>query len=365
MISGLKLLIADDSMAIQKVVELTFLDEGMEVARAGDGNQALARLEEFSPDVVLADVFMPGRTGYQVCEAIKQHERFHHIPVMLLVGSFEPFDEAEARRVGADDVLTKPFQSIRQLVNRVGTLLGGNPGEEANTRKFSTLGLEASPQADPDVVPTADLPESVEQPAGSMGHSPASVEEAESPELMSTAELELTTADTQPLNESHRALHSESTAFAGDYLMANPVTEPVVDMAEPFAAETRSEFEDRTAWAERLASDSEPAASHREIETPLPIEFMDYPTEQPQSAAGADEFDGLLDLGDLDTTPVQPAYADSILDLEDETIESSPPDDSPLPVEPEASFPARPWWSLRLPVLMRVNSTRDGPIAPR
>jgi CheY-like chemotaxis protein len=337
-ISGLKLLIADDSITIQKVVELTFLDEGMEVASAGDGDQALAKLEEFAPDVVLADVFMPGRTGYEVCEAIKQHERFHNIPVMLLVGSFEPFDEAEARRVGADDVLTKPFQSIRQLVNRVGTLLGGSPGDEANPRKLSTLGLEVSPQADPETVPTADLPESVEHAAGSMGLSAASVDEAEPPELMSTAEIELTTADTQPLNESHAHLHSESTAFAGDYLMANPATEPVVDMAEPFAAEVSSEFEDRTAWAERLASDSEPAASDGEIETPLPIEPMDYPTEQPQTAAGADEFDGLLDLGDLDATPVQPAYADSILDLEDEPMVSSPPDDSPLPVEAETSI---------------------------
>ena len=50
---------------------------------------------------------MPGLNGYQVCERIKRNEHFRHIPVMLLVGSFEPFDEAEARRVGADDVLTQ------------------------------------------------------------------------------------------------------------------------------------------------------------------------------------------------------------------------------------------------------------------
>jgi DNA-binding response OmpR family regulator len=68
---------------------------------------------------------MPGKSGYEVCERIKRDKRFQHIPVMLLVGSFEPYNEAEARRVGADDVLTKPFQSIRQLVNKVGALLGG------------------------------------------------------------------------------------------------------------------------------------------------------------------------------------------------------------------------------------------------
>jgi len=341
-ISGLKLLIADDSVTIQKVVELTFLDEGMEVATAGDGHQAIARLEEFAPDIVLADVFMPGLTGYQVCETIKHHERFHHIPVMLLVGSFEPFDEAEARRVGADDVLTKPFQSIRQLVNRVGTLLGGSPGEgEANTRRLSTLGLEVSPQIDPEVTPTADLPESGAQAANSVEVPAASVDESEPIELMSTAEIELTTADTRPLTESQAEYHSESTAFAGDYLMANPTNGPVVDMAEPFAADVRTAVEDQAAWAERLTSDSDPAASDREIETPLPIENMEHTTEQPRTAAGADEFDGLLDLGDLDATPVQPAYADSILELEEETIVSSPPDDSQPPLaEPETSIPS-------------------------
>ena len=82
------------------------------------------------PDVVLADVFMPQMNGYEVCEYIKQNEKLKHIPVMLLVGSFEPFDEAEARRVGADDTLTKPFQSIRRLIDKVGALVSGRPPEE-------------------------------------------------------------------------------------------------------------------------------------------------------------------------------------------------------------------------------------------
>jgi CheY-like chemotaxis protein len=95
----------------------------LEVITVSDGQQAIEMLEELTPDIVLADVFMPGLNGYQVCEYIKRTERFRHIPVMLLVGSFEPFDEAEARRVGADDYLTKPFQSIRQLISKVTNLL--------------------------------------------------------------------------------------------------------------------------------------------------------------------------------------------------------------------------------------------------
>jgi CheY-like chemotaxis protein len=125
LLAGRKLLLADDSITIQKVVGLTFADEGVKVVSVGNGREAVERLEEVAPDIVLADVFMPEMSGYQVCEYIKQNEKLSHIPVMLLVGSFEPFDEAEARRVGADDILTKPFQSIRRLIDKVGALVTG------------------------------------------------------------------------------------------------------------------------------------------------------------------------------------------------------------------------------------------------
>ncbi len=118
-----KLLLADDSITIQKVVNLTFADEGIEVIAVGDGDSAMRKFDEFMPDLVMADVNMPGLNGYEVCRIIKQTEETQNIPVILLVGSFEPFDEAEATDAGADDFLTKPFQSIRQLVNKVTDLL--------------------------------------------------------------------------------------------------------------------------------------------------------------------------------------------------------------------------------------------------
>ncbi len=118
-----KLLLADDSITIQKVVNLTFADEGVEVITTGDGDAAMQKFVECKPDLVMVDVNMPGMDGYRICELIKQDEQTKHIPVILLVGSFEPFDDDEARRVGADDYLTKPFQSIRQLVNKVTLLL--------------------------------------------------------------------------------------------------------------------------------------------------------------------------------------------------------------------------------------------------
>lgn len=139
-----KLLLADDSITIQKVVNLTFADEGIEVVTAGDGDAAMKRFVESTPDLVMADVNMPGVDGYKICEMIKQDEETKDIPVILLVGSFEPFDEEEARRVGADDYLTKPFQSIRQLVNKVSALLENANNAGANDNSAAATAATAT-----------------------------------------------------------------------------------------------------------------------------------------------------------------------------------------------------------------------------
>jgi CheY-like chemotaxis protein len=125
-----KLLVADDSPTVRKVITLTFEDEGVEVVAAGDGAEALRILRDGPPpDAILADVMMPGPDGYELCARVKSDPRLRHVPVILLTGQFEPFNQAEARRVGADMVLTKPFQSIRDLVSKVGSLIGGEPKE--------------------------------------------------------------------------------------------------------------------------------------------------------------------------------------------------------------------------------------------
>ena len=132
-----KLLLADDSVTIQKVVNLTFADEGIEVVTTGDGNTAMEKFREIKPDLVMADVNMPGLNGYQICEQIKLDETTKQTPVILLVGSFEPFDEEKARAVGADDYLTKPFQSIRQLVSKVtGLALNRQRAQQICRRKL-------------------------------------------------------------------------------------------------------------------------------------------------------------------------------------------------------------------------------------
>lgn len=113
------ILLADDSITIRKVVEMTFADEDIDVVSVSDGDAAMQKFVEISPDLVLADVNMPGMSGYQICEMIKQDDSTSHIPVILLVGSFEPFDPGEASRVGSNYYFTKPFSSVRELVVKV------------------------------------------------------------------------------------------------------------------------------------------------------------------------------------------------------------------------------------------------------
>jgi len=123
---GSRILLADDSITIQKVVNLTFAEEGIEVIAVSSGDLAEKRLAEVTPDLVLADIFMPGKNGYELCESIKQNPQFRNVPVVLLVGAFEPFDQNEARRVRADAHLTKPFES-RTLIETVRRLINSSP----------------------------------------------------------------------------------------------------------------------------------------------------------------------------------------------------------------------------------------------
>ena len=118
------LLLADDSITIQKVVGITFANEDYQVVAVDNGEEALARARELRPDVILADVVMPKRNGYELCEAVKADPALAHIPVVLLAGTFEAFDEARARSARADGHIAKPFES-QALINKVRELVEG------------------------------------------------------------------------------------------------------------------------------------------------------------------------------------------------------------------------------------------------
>ncbi len=150
-----KILLADDSLTIQKVVELTLAGTDYELTCVSNGQKALESLEHSRPDLILADVVMPGKNGYEVCEAVKSDPATARIPVVLLSGTFEPFDRDRADRIGADRVVSKPFDA-QQLLNEIETLLTRTastpfPASAFEEGSFDTAFLD-------DAAPTAGAP---------------------------------------------------------------------------------------------------------------------------------------------------------------------------------------------------------------
>ena len=141
-----KLFLVDASITIQRVIELTFAGEDVDVVTVSDGEQAMARIAIERPDIVLADIGVPRRNGYEVAAFVRGQSDLKHIPVLLLAGAFEPVDEAKAEQAGADGVLVKPFEP-QHVITRVRELL-----ESAKVRGVQRAAPVA---AAPAAVPTA------------------------------------------------------------------------------------------------------------------------------------------------------------------------------------------------------------------
>lgn len=142
-----KILVADDNSNIQKMVALALKDQGIDVVAVGNGEAAVRKISDIHPDLVLADVFMPVRNGYEVCQYVKTDPALSHIPVILLVGAFDPLDEQEAQRVGADGVLKKPFVPPDPLISMVKSALqraGVAHGNASATKTAEPAGLRAA-----------------------------------------------------------------------------------------------------------------------------------------------------------------------------------------------------------------------------
>lgn len=169
---GTTLLLADDSITIQKVVGIIFANEDYELVVVDNGTSALEKAREIKPDVMLVDALMPGKNGYEVCEEIRRDPLLKGIPLLLLVGAFEPFDEDKARQSGADDHITKPFES-QSLIDKVKALLVlaasrepevSPPQEEISLALGADALKEISPEI-PEPMAAAMQPESPAAPA--------------------------------------------------------------------------------------------------------------------------------------------------------------------------------------------------------
>jgi CheY-like chemotaxis protein len=115
------ILLADDSPTIRKLVTQTFADGDFDVVSVSNGDAAIKALDEKKPSVVLADIYMPGKNGYEVCKYVRNHPQMKTTPVVLLVGAFDAFDEDTAKQSGATANITKPFEpgSLIELVTSV------------------------------------------------------------------------------------------------------------------------------------------------------------------------------------------------------------------------------------------------------
>jgi CheY-like chemotaxis protein len=353
LLTGRKLLLADDSLTIQKVVSLTFNDEAMEVVTVSSGAAALEKLHESLPDIVLADVFMPEPNGYELCERIKSDERTRHLPVVLLVGTFEPFNEAEARRVGADEVLTKPFQSIRDLVNKVGGLLGGSDekpthAEEARdeqraeetTRDLSPFATDAR-AANPNLETNAEAAPSSASPFNDFDMDDATIQST--PAAAFDARAEHPASGVLEIREeeqfSDRGETDEAFVLGDDEspAHAHAATATVAASGNSYAASSSAATE--AAPVASASTFSAHAARAAEADDAL-LELGDIAPAHSRDSAASEADDFILDIGDEDSFDAVAAapteYAAPTGDASVAEFDLLFAENAPLPEVPEA-----------------------------
>jgi CheY-like chemotaxis protein len=149
---GARILVADDSVTIQKVVELTFSKEDFVLVQARSGEEAIRKAMEIRPDLALVDLVMPDKNGYEVCAALRAEPTLRSVPIILLTGTFETFDKEQGLRAGANDFVTKPFES-QVLISKVKQLLftrmmeKGTAAPSLGTDRAAVPRLESAPMA--------------------------------------------------------------------------------------------------------------------------------------------------------------------------------------------------------------------------
>ena len=154
-----RLLVADDSITIQKIVSMAFEIEDVEVEGIGNGQEAFDRISQFNPDIVLIDVDIPGLDGFELSAKIKESPETSSIKVLLLASDFEEFDEQRYQNCGADNHISKPFKSD-DIVAMVKSLLEGSSGDEGAVMLSGADLVEEEPEEEPSL---EELLESVEK----------------------------------------------------------------------------------------------------------------------------------------------------------------------------------------------------------
>ena len=251
-----KILIADDSLKIQQQLTEMLKSADIEIVAVSNGEYAVRKLPEAKPDLVLADIFMPVRTGYEVCEFIKTNEEYAQIPVLLLASTLEPYDEEEAARVQSDGKIDKPFAdpqaTLATIKEHLDRALSGKPSEPV-------VGADEFAAA----VPAAEGEE--EQAA-----EPAPEPEAEAAPAVGEETLVMTPEPAPELQPS-----DEPMGFAD--MMEQESAEPAPAAPEPVAAEKDIPFA-------AAALEESPAETAAEPEAAAPAEAPPTPELEEEPA---------------------------------------------------------------------------------
>jgi CheY-like chemotaxis protein len=369
---GKKILLADDSITIQKVIELTFSDEDFDVITVGNGRLALEKLPEVRPDIVLCDIIMPEKDGYEVCEQIKTNPAHSHIPVLLLTGAFEPFDQERAARAGYDGSLAKPFEP-ETLIAKVKDLLARAPVRTAppvlrpvapappavvEPPPVLTFARPVPPPVPAPAPPPSFIPD---EPFGALDASafseppgPPAVED-----FAPMSEEESATLLGPPPEESAPADAASTVMFrAGDLpwnadpapkAPAPPVVAPPV-LAPPRAVEPEPVFVPEPAEAAEIAE--EPPVFEEVLEEDLDFGATSFEPEVPADASSADSGGTVMFAPEPGTMPPLPpdelggaTGAFAPVPAGETTLAGGPSHFPPEPVtviEPEAAFEAEP-----------------------
>jgi CheY-like chemotaxis protein len=374
-----KLLLADDSITIQKVVGIILSTEEYQLEITDDGDRAFTKALEEIPDLVIADVSMPGKDGFELCRAIKSEPSLSNTSVLLLPGAFDHFDEAKAGEVCADGWLTKPFES-QSLLDKVSQLLEAKPVRMAGTAvteeaeppletQAETLGIDVDTAVSEELLGLDAV--------DSLALSAADVDE-ESPDDIWDA-VSFAEEDLQGQVEPTQEAFSDEVSFAADVIdpaakdeaIVDPVSDkqvfsaleadvddPVAEVesnfveepsdlgdsetfqSEPFAGVDLSDDKEVVEFGEQHELASEVISPAPVIETG-PVDFSVYSEEdeeieKPAADAGIDE--GLTYISS--PTEEEEALELTAGDLTESSAEEEPVEEEPVEEEPVEEEPA-------------------------
>ena len=229
-----RILVADDSVTIQKVVELTFSKEDFQIVRALNGVEAIAKAKENRPDLILLDVFMPEKNGLEVCESLRRDPQFKEVPIILLVAAFEAFDQERGLRAGANDFVTKPFES-KQLIAKVKQHLFTRTAKLAPEKieaKMETPPVEPPkiepPRMEPPPAPRVEKPPLVIPLEVAVPIPPSAGQTVPTPRSAAQAAAELTAPEMLPPSPEKGILPAAEWHEAPEAGMAPPIGEEKV-----------------------------------------------------------------------------------------------------------------------------------------